>query len=61
VPAINDPATAVQALDQIEDLLTRLGQRHLEIGAYRDNKGELKLVVPFPVWEDLVRLAFDEI
>jgi uncharacterized membrane protein len=60
-PAINDPTTAVQALDQIEDLLTRLGQRNLEIGAYRDTAGELRLVVPFPAWEDLVRLAFDEI
>ena len=60
-PAINDPTTAVQALDQIEDLLTRLGQRNLEIGAYRDNTGELRLVIPFPAWEDLVRLAFDEI
>jgi uncharacterized membrane protein len=60
-PAINDPTTAVQALDQIEDLLTRLGQRHLEIGEYRDNKGDLRLVVPFPAWEDLVRLSFDEI
>ena len=60
-PAINDPTTAVQALDQIEDLLTRLGQRNLEIGAYRDAAGELRLVVPFPAWEDLVRLAFDEI
>ena len=35
-PAINDPTTAVQALDQIEDLLLRLGQRHLEIGKYYD-------------------------
>ena len=60
-PAINDPTTAVQALDQIEDLLTRLGQRNLEIGAYRDAAGELRLMVPFPAWEDLVRLAFDEI
>ena len=60
-PAINDPTTAVQALDQIEDLLTRLGQRHLEIGAYRDPTGQLRLFVPFPAWEDLVRLAFDEI
>lgn len=60
-PAINDPTTAVQALDQIEDLLSRLGQRHLEIGEWRDSTGELRLVVPFPAWEDLVRLAFDEI
>jgi len=60
-PAINDPTTAVQALDQIEDLLLRLGQRHLDIGGYRDGDGQLRLVVPFPTWEDLLRLAFDEI
>jgi uncharacterized membrane protein len=60
-PAINDPTTAVQALDQIEDLLLRLGLRHLEIGAFRDSNGKLRLVVPFPAWEDYLRLAFDEI
>jgi uncharacterized membrane protein len=60
-PAINDPTTAVQALDQIEDLLLRLGQRYLEIGKYRDSDGKLRLIVPFPTWEDLLRLAFDEI
>jgi uncharacterized membrane protein len=60
-PAINDPTTAVQALDQIEDLLLRLGQRSLEIGTYRDSDGKLRLVVPFPTWDDLTRLAFDEI
>jgi uncharacterized membrane protein len=60
-PAINDPTTAVQALDQIEDLLLRLGQRHLEIGTYRDNDGKLRLVIPFPTWDDLIHLAFDEI
>jgi uncharacterized membrane protein len=60
-PAVNDPTTAVQALDQIGDLLVRLGQRHLEIGAYRDSDGNLRLVVPFPTWDDLLRLAFDEI
>jgi uncharacterized membrane protein len=60
-PAVNDPTTAVQALDQIEDLLLRLGQRHLEIGACCDGDGKLRLVVPCPTWDDLVRLAFDEI
>jgi uncharacterized membrane protein len=60
-PAINDPTTAVQALDQIEDLLLRLGLRQLEIGAFRDSNGKLRLVVPFPAWEDFLRLAFDEI
>ena len=60
-PAINDPTTAVQALDQIGDLLMRLGQRHLEIGEYRDSDGNVRLVVPFPTWDDFLRLAFDEI
>jgi uncharacterized membrane protein len=60
-PAINDPTTAVQALDQIEDLLVRLGRRRLEIGAYHDGKGELRLLIAFPGWDDFLLLAFDEI
>jgi uncharacterized membrane protein len=60
-PAINDPTTAVQALDQIEDLLIRLGRHRLEVGDYRDEQGALRLVVPFPTWDDFLRLALDEI
>jgi uncharacterized membrane protein len=60
-PAINDPTTAVQALDQIEDLLIQLGHRQLDIGKYRDDQGALHLVVPFPTWDDFLRLALDEI
>jgi uncharacterized membrane protein len=60
-PAVNDPTTAVQALDQIGDLLLRLGKRRLEIGDFRDGSGKIRLVIPFPAWEDFVRLALDEI
>jgi uncharacterized membrane protein len=60
-PAINDPTTAVQALDQIEDLLIRLGHCRLDIGAYRDNQGALRLLVSFPTWDDYLRLALGEI
>lgn len=60
-PAINDPTTAVQALDQIGDLLLRLGRRRLEIGAFHDASGTLRVLVPFPTWDDFVRLAFGEI
>jgi uncharacterized membrane protein len=60
-PAVNDPTTAVQALDQIEDLLLRLGRRRLEIGAFADAAGELRVLIVFPSWEDFLRLAFDEI
>jgi uncharacterized membrane protein len=60
-PAINDPTTAVQALDQIEDLLLRLGRCNLELGHYLDEQGVLRLVIPFPTWDDFLRLALDEI
>jgi uncharacterized membrane protein len=60
-PAVNDPTTAVQALNQIEDLLLRLGCRCLEVGAFRDSESQQRLVVPYPSWEDFLRLALDEI
>lgn len=60
-PAVNDPTTAVQALDQIQDLLLRLGRSQLEVGQYRDRDGRLRVIVSFPAWEDFLRLALDEI
>ena len=60
-PAVNDPTTAVQALSEIEDLLLRLGRRRLEIGTYRDSAGRPKFLLHYPLWEDFLRLAFDEI
>ncbi len=60
-PAINDPTTAVQALDQIEDLLLRLGRHNLDSGYASDANGVLRLVFPMPSWEDYLTLAFDEI
>jgi len=59
--AINDPTTAVQALDQIEDLLIRLGRRRLEIGAFRDEQSNLRLLITYPTWEDFLRLGLEEI
>jgi uncharacterized membrane protein len=60
-PAINDPTTAVQALDQISDLLLRLARRKLEIGAHTDAHGVPRLIIPYPSWDDFLRLGFDEI
>lgn len=60
-PAINDPTTAVQALDQIEDLLRRLGRRALDAGCANDSQGQLRLIFPTPTWDDYLTLAFDEI
>jgi uncharacterized membrane protein len=60
-PAINDPTTAVQALDQIEDLLRRLGRRQLDAGYARDAAGTIRVTFPMPTWEDYLALSFDEI
>ena len=60
-PAINDPTTAVQTIDQLEDLLRRLGSAELDAGDVADADGALRLVFPTPTWEDYLTLAFDEI
>jgi uncharacterized membrane protein len=60
-PAINDPTTAVQTIDQLEDLLRRLGSAELDAGYITDENGLLRLVFPTPTWEDYLTLAFDEI
>jgi uncharacterized membrane protein len=60
-PAINDPTTAVQALDQIEDLLRRMAKCRLDAGYARDAGGRLRLVFPMPTWVDYLALSFDEI
>lgn len=60
-PAVNDPTTAVQSLDQIEDLLHRLGGCRLDGGYAEDASGNLRVVFPMPTWDDYLSLAFDEI
>jgi uncharacterized membrane protein len=60
-PAVNDPTTAVQAIDQIEDLLRRLGRRQLDAGYARDATGAIRLTFPVPTWQDYLALSFDEI
>jgi uncharacterized membrane protein len=60
-PAINDPTTAVLALDQIHSLLRKVGNRRLDDGRVRDAAGRLRLVYRTPNWEDFVCLAVTEI
>lgn len=60
-PGINDPTTAVQALDRLEQLLLLLATRQLPSPARADDAGVVRLVLPRPGWESYVRLAFDEI
>jgi uncharacterized membrane protein len=60
-PAINDPTTAVLAIDQIHHLLRQVARRHLDEGLIRDAQGRIRLVYRTPDWEDFVKLATTEI
>jgi len=60
-PAINDPTTAVLAIDQIHYLLRDIGRRYLAEGHERDAQGHLRLIYRTPEWEDFVQLGTTEI
>jgi uncharacterized membrane protein len=60
-PAINDPTTAVLALDQIHRLLRVVGRRHLHDEGIRDAAGHVRVILRTPNWEDFVHIACNEI
>lgn len=59
--AINDPTTAVLAIDQLQRLLCFVGGRHLLGDEIRGKSGKLRLIRRTPNWEDFVQLTFSEI
>jgi uncharacterized membrane protein len=60
-PAINDPTSAVQALDQLDDALERLVRRSLGDGRLLDDAGRVLVRFPAPQWDEFLALAVDEI
>ena len=60
-PAVNDPTTAVQSIDRIEDVLRYASAKHLSAGVVTDGDGQVRLIYPTPSWDDLVSLSLDEI
>jgi uncharacterized membrane protein len=60
-PAINDPTTAVLALDRIHHLLRHVGAKRLDDERIRDAAGQVRLMYRTPDWEDFVTLSVTEI
>jgi uncharacterized membrane protein len=60
-PGVNDPTTAVQAIDVLHDLLRALATRTLPAGCWRDGDGQVRLVVPQYQFADFLDLAAGEI
>jgi uncharacterized membrane protein len=59
--AINDPTTAVLAIDQLHRLLRAVGRRRLHDDVIKDQAGKVRVVFRTPDWEDFVKLACREI
>lgn len=60
-PAVNAPTTAAQVIDELHDLLRRLVTRPPPRGCYRDEDGELRLIVPQYDVAGYLQLAVEEI
>jgi uncharacterized membrane protein len=56
-----DPTTAVQAIDRLHDCLRQLARRPFPDGKYRDEHGDVRLIIRVMDWDAYVHLAFDEI
>jgi uncharacterized membrane protein len=59
--AINDPTTAVLAIDQLHRLLRSAGRRNLRTDQILDQEGNVRLIFRTPDWEDFVHIACTEI
>jgi uncharacterized membrane protein len=59
--AINDPTTAVIAIDTLQPLLRTVGMRDLRNDAVWDADGRRRVLIQTPDWNDFVQLAFSEI
>jgi uncharacterized membrane protein len=60
-PAVNDPTTAVQALDEIDNLLRRIVTRDLAVDTVNGADGRPRLRLRLLSWDDYVATALDEI
>jgi uncharacterized membrane protein len=60
-PAVNDPTTAVQVLDHLEDLLRLVGQTDLSDEGTQLESMDSGLVVPIRRWSDYLTLSVTEI
>jgi uncharacterized membrane protein len=60
-PAINDPTTAVLAMDQVHRLLRVVGRHRLHGDALRDAAGMVRVLLRTPDWADFVHVACNEI
>ncbi|MFC9767721.1 DUF2254 family protein [Rhodococcus jostii] len=57
----NDPQSAVETLDYLEDLLTRAASPQTGPLRIADRSATLRIVIHYPGWEDFVRTGLDSV
>ncbi|MGC5168117.1 DUF2254 family protein [Luteimicrobium sp. DT211] len=60
-PAVNDPATAVDAIDAIDGLLRALTKRDIDVQDITDAAGQLRVRLQLPTWSDYTRIAITDL
>lgn len=60
-PAVNDPATAVDAIDATEGLLLALTRRDIDVCDITDKTGQLRIRLQLPAWSDYVGNAIADL
>jgi uncharacterized membrane protein len=58
---LNDPTTAVQALDAADSILRALATRDLDIGRAAGRDGTVSVSLVLPTWKDYVAVTLDDI
>ncbi|HWE04623.1 MAG TPA: DUF2254 domain-containing protein [Tepidisphaeraceae bacterium] len=60
-PAVNDPSTAINGIDQLSRILIRYAARQEPESVLFDLPGEARVIVPWISFEGLLESAFDQI
>ncbi len=60
-PGVNDPTTAVQALDELHDILRRMVSEPAAAGVHHDSEGIPRLITSEWTFQQFLDLAVDEI
>jgi uncharacterized membrane protein len=60
-PAVNDTFTALTCIDWLSAGLSRVANRTLAEGVYRDHEGRIRLIETNPSYDRMVNRAFDKV
>ena len=60
-PSVNDPTTAMNCIDRLVQVLVAVGTSPESPRAFIDADGTRRLEIPFPTFDELIGLSFDQV